>query len=85
MSWTGLGEMLPAPGYATERIHLYLARDLGRAQQHLDADEVISEVKRVPIEEALASLIDGTVVDAKTAVALGRASGRGLLAQSAPR
>jgi len=39
----------------------------------------------VPIEEALAWLIDGTVVDAKTAVALSRASQRGLLARSAQR
>ncbi|MDG2306791.1 MAG: NUDIX hydrolase [Candidatus Binatia bacterium] len=77
--WTDLGEMLPAPGYACERIHLYLARGLGRAQQKLDEDEVIAEVRPVPVAEALRWVADGTVIDAKTAVALCRAQLRGLL------
>ncbi len=77
--WTDLGEMLPAPGYACERIHLYLARDLSRARQNLDEDEMIVEVKPVPVAEALRWVADGTVIDGKTAVALCRAQLRGLL------
>ena len=78
-TWTDLGEMLPAPGYACERIHLFLARDLDRALQNLDEDEVIAEVRPVPVAEALRWVSDGTVIDAKTAVALCRAQLRGLL------
>lgn len=77
--WTELGEMLPAPGYATEKIHLYLARGLERAEQKLDVDEVITDVRPVPVPEALRWVADGTVSDAKTAVALCRAQLRGLL------
>lgn len=78
-SWTDLGEMVPAPGYACERLHLYLARDLDRARQSLDDDEVIAEVRPVPAAEALRWVSDGTVIDAKTAVAVCRAQLRGLL------
>lgn len=77
--WTDLGEMLPAPGYASERIHIYVARALGRAAQKLDEDEVIAEVKPVPVPEALRWVSDGTILDAKTVVALCRAQLRGLL------
>lgn len=77
--WTDLGEMLPAPGYATERIYLFLARGLDRAAQKLDDDEVISEVRPVPVSEALRWVADGTVIDSKTVVALCRAQLRGLL------
>lgn len=77
--WTDLGEMVPVPGYSTERIYLYLARDLGRADQHLDEDEVITEVRAVPVAQALAWTADGTIIDAKTVVGLARAQHRGLL------
>lgn len=77
--WTELGAMLPAPGYASERIHLFLARGLETAAQSLDEDEVITEVRAVPVEEAMRWVADGTIVDGKTAVALCRANERGLL------
>jgi len=81
-SWTELGEMLPAPGYASERIYLYLARGLGRAAQKLDEDEVITDVTRIPAGQALRWVTDGTLIDAKSAVALCRAHERGLLGGS---
>ena len=77
--WSDLGEMLPAPGYACERIHLYVARGLERAQQKLDDDELIAEVKPVPVAEALRWVSDGTILDGKTVTALCRAQLRGLL------
>lgn len=75
-----LGEIVPVPGYSTERIHLFLARGLGPAQQSLDDDEVIGEVRAVPAPEALRWVVDGRIVDAKSAVAICRARERGLLA-----
>jgi ADP-ribose pyrophosphatase len=64
-----LGEIVPVPGYADERIHIYLATDLKSASQHLDEDEVL-DVKAVPLARALAMIDDGEIVDAKTIVGL---------------
>ena len=77
--WTDLGEMVPVPGYSTERIFLYVARALSSADQHLDEDEVITEVRAVPADEALSWAADGTIIDAKTVVGLARADQRGFL------
>ena len=74
-----LGDILPVPGYSTERIRLYLARGLRPAKQRLEDDEVISEVRAVPVAEAVRWVVDGTLVDAKSALAICRAHHRGLL------
>ncbi len=60
-----LGEITPLPGYADERIHLYLAAGLSEAEQKLDADEVLS-VARIPFSEALEMVARGEIQDAKT-------------------
>jgi len=73
-----LGEVVPVPGYSTERIHLFAARRLERAAQALDPDELI-EVQPVAFAEIGRMLVDGTIVDAKSIVALCRARARGLL------
>lgn len=74
-----LGEILPVPGYSTERIHLFLARGLEAAEGRLDADELIAEVRPVEVSEVVGWLRDGALVDAKSAVAVARARERGLL------
>ena len=74
-----LGYILPAPGYTNERIYLFLARELMASQQKLDADEVITEIRPVPVAEVLRSIAAGELVDAKSVVAICRASARGLL------
>lgn len=84
-TWVDLGEMLPAPGYASERIRLYLARDLARVARSPDADEVITEVAALPAAEVLRWVADGSLLDAKTTVAVCRAHQRGLLATGASR
>jgi len=83
--WVELGEMLPAPGYASERIDLFLARGLEPAAQKLDWDEVIAEVEPISVGQALAWVADGTLIDGKTVVALCRARARGLLGEEASR
>lgn len=60
-----LGEITPVPGYADERIHLFLATDLTPARQQLDPDEVL-QVHEVAFAEALAMIEDGRIQDAKT-------------------
>ena len=70
-----LGSILVAPGYTTERIHLYLATDLTPVPPRPDEDERI-EVVKMPFEEALARIDGGEIDDAKTIVALLRTAAR---------
>lgn len=70
-----LGSILVAPGYTTERIHLYLATDLTPVPPRPDEDERI-EVVRMPFDEALARIDGGEIDDAKTIVALLRTAAR---------
>ncbi|HEY8516353.1 MAG TPA: NUDIX hydrolase [Candidatus Binatia bacterium] len=74
-----LGEVVPAPGYTTERIHLFLARSLTPATQKLDADEVISEIRPLPVATVVRMIADDEIIDAKSVVAICRAHVRGLL------
>lgn len=73
-SWSELGFIFTAPGFCNERIWIYLARELSSAEMHRDRDEVITDVLRVPLDEALAMVDRGEIVDAKTTVGLFRAA-----------
>jgi ADP-ribose pyrophosphatase len=68
-----LGGFFVAPGYSTEYIHFYLARDLTEAHLQGDADEFI-EVQRLPLTEAIAMVERGEIEDAKTIIGLLRAA-----------
>jgi ADP-ribose pyrophosphatase len=74
-----LGTVVPVPGYSTEQIWLFVARGLQPATQKLDRDELVTDVRATPVGEVLRWLVDGTINDAKTAVAIFRAQARGLL------
>lgn len=63
--WHRLGEIVPVPGYADERIHLFLAGGLSPARQQLDADEVL-QVHEIALTDALAMIEQGKIQDAKT-------------------
>ena len=67
-----LAELFVAPGYSTERIYVYLARELAPVPQRLDEDEVV-ELVRMSLDEALSAVDSGEIDDAKTVVALVRA------------
>ena len=71
--WDALGAIWTAPSYCTERIALYLARELEQGPRQLDADEDI-EVGRFALGEAVAMAQGGQLEDAKTVVALLRAA-----------
>ena len=43
----------PSAGYTSEKIHIYLAKDLKKGTVHLDETEEITMVKNISIEEAL--------------------------------
>lgn len=64
-----LGSILPAPGYCTERVWIYLGRDLTHVPQRLEEDEKV-EVIRMSLDDALSLVASGGIDDAKTVVAL---------------
>ena len=66
--WTDLGHILASPGFCTEDLHMYLARDLTRKEQHLDEDEFL-DVVIMPFSELVGQVMDGTITDAKTVAA----------------
>jgi ADP-ribose pyrophosphatase len=65
-----LGTIFTTPGFCDERIHLFLARGLRQAAHRHEADEVIAEVTRFPLAEALAMIQHGEIVDGKTIAGL---------------
>ena len=70
-----LGVITPLPAYSDERIHLFMATGLAKAEQNLDDDELLS-VHRIPLGRAMQMITDGTIQDAKTIVALNLAASR---------
>lgn len=68
-SFEYLGVCYPSVAYLTEKIHMYLARDLDFGKSDPDDDEFI-DVIRVPLEDAVRMVMDGGIPDAKTQIAL---------------
>ncbi|HXH21135.1 MAG TPA: NUDIX hydrolase [Dehalococcoidia bacterium] len=65
-----LGSFFTAPGFCTEYMHAYAATGLTPARDaHADDDEDI-QVEPLTIEEALARIDEGAIVDAKSIAAL---------------
>lgn len=59
----------PAPGYSNEKITLFAAEGLEKAEQSLEEDEAL-EVLETTLEEVAEMLRNGTVEDAKTIIGL---------------
>ena len=59
----------PSPGFCTERIHLFSAQKLEPLSQRLEKDEKI-RVHTVTFRKAFRLLQEGSIVDAKTLIAL---------------
>lgn len=62
-----LAELLPSPGYLTEKMYLFLATGLTEVGQNLDHDEELT-VERYSFDELETIIRDGRIVDAKTLV-----------------
>ncbi len=70
--WELLTDFWTAPGFATERMFLFLATDLAPAtgdRRHPDEDEAL-ELVRLPWREAVAAAGRGEIRDAKSLVGL---------------
>lgn len=64
-----IGEFFLAPGYSTEFMHVYMARDLRPDALEGDEDEVLSVVQ-VPVEDVFKMAEAGELKDTKTLGAL---------------
>ena len=70
--WERLADFWTAPGFATERIFLYLATDLATAgpdRRTPDEDESL-ELVRLPWREAVAAAARGEIRDAKSLIGI---------------
>jgi ADP-ribose pyrophosphatase len=66
---TELGGFFLAPGYSTEFLHIYLARDLYDAPLDPDEEEMI-EIEKIPVAQAYRLAEGGQISDAKTLASL---------------
>jgi ADP-ribose pyrophosphatase len=64
-----IGDFYLAPGYSTEFMHVYLARELRHDPLEADADEFLS-VEKLPFAEAIQRVERGEMPDAKSLAAL---------------
>ena len=62
---TDLGCLYLSPGYSTEVLHLYLARELTRRPCHPDENEFL-EADRLPFAVLAQQVMSGALSDAKT-------------------
>lgn len=69
--WRRLGAFWTAPGFATERMHLFLATELeaARDRAHPDEDERL-ELVWLPYPDALRAALAGEIADAKSLVGI---------------
>ena len=64
-NWIDLGLIYPCPGYSTEALQLYLAKDLIAGKQQLDYGEII-ELEILSIQEIENKIHKGEIRDSKT-------------------
>lgn len=62
-----LSEFFVSPGYAEEKMWVYLATELTETKQQLEDDEII-EVVRIPFAQALSMITTREIDDAKTII-----------------
>ncbi len=67
--WDDLGYFYSSPGFCTEIMRLFLARQLTFDKPSPEEDELI-HVERVPLAEAIRMIERGDIVDAKTMIGL---------------
>ena len=73
--WDKLGVLVPAPGYADEEIHIFLARDLTKLKSapsgDLDEDIEVKVIEPIELDNLISS--DKEILDAKTVTSWFRA------------
>lgn len=64
-----VGTFYAAPGYSSEKVHCFVAEQMGPGQMHFDASEEI-QVEFLPYSEAMEKVRRGEILDARSIVAL---------------
>lgn len=62
---TDLGFIYVSPGFCTERLHMYLARDVKQVPVHPDEDEFL-DIVHLPFGELVDMVMSGQITDGKT-------------------
>ncbi len=65
-----MGKCYMTPGYCTEVIHFFVARDLNRVDGYEKEEDEDIELVTMNIDEAISKIIDNDIEDAKSAYAL---------------
>ncbi len=65
-----LTAIFTSPGFCTEKLHIFLARDLHNGKQQLEEGELGLKLKYIPFREAFHMVMTNEIVDAKTIVGL---------------
>lgn len=63
--WTEIGETYSSPGYSTELLYIYIAKNIKEGANNPDPGEIIETVT-MPLDEALQKIMNGEIRDAKT-------------------
>ncbi len=64
-TWIELGKFFPAPGFVSETVHSFLAKDLSPKKLEADEDEFI-EVLRFSPQDFEEAICKGEIVDSKS-------------------
>lgn len=64
-----LGKLYPTVGFCDEVIHMYLALDLEKSEQHLDEHEFV-DLFEASLDDVIKMIENGEIVDAKTICAI---------------
>ena len=73
VQWLDLGFMISSPGVFTEKVYLYLAKDLRSVAQNSEDHEVF-DVHWIDLDKALKWAVSGEISDAKSVIGLWRAA-----------
>lgn len=68
-SWLHLTDTFTTPGFSSEKISLYLARDLKKGDSCPDEDEFLNLI-RLPFDEVVQMIMSGEISDCKTQIAV---------------
>jgi ADP-ribose pyrophosphatase len=68
--WVPLGSFYTTPGFTTELIHCFLARELSPSTEHTGDEDERIEIVTLPLSSALTLARQGQMRDAKTMVGL---------------
>ena len=60
----------PSTGYTSEKVHIFIAKDLQKGNVRLDSTEEILDVIKVPIEKSVEMAINGELKNASQIIAI---------------